>query len=82
MLAEKLWICPGCQSQFVEAWRLARHLTLTHELSRTRAWEITDQSEYVLRVAKAIYVNPTEFAEAPAHTRGQRRASRPKRRKT
>ncbi len=81
MLPERIWICPGCQSQFIEAWRLARHITLTHGLSKTRAWEIADQSEYWLRVKKALYVNPIEFGKGPAHSREQRQAGRPRRRK-
>ena len=81
MLPERIWVCPGCQSQFVEAWRLKRHLMLTHGLSETRAWEVADQSEYWLRVRKAFYINPPEFGEGSRHTREQRRAGRPGRRK-
>jgi hypothetical protein len=61
MLPPKLWMCPGCESQFVEAWRLKRHLMLTHGLNKTQAWRLTDQSEYWLRIRQAEYVNPAEF---------------------
>ena len=76
-LPERVWICPGCRAQFVEAWRLKRHLTLTHGLSQKRAWEITDQSEYWLRIRKALYVNPEEFVENTLRSREQRKSGRP-----
>lgn len=61
MLPARLWICPGCQAKFVERWRLKRHLVLSHDLSERRAWEITDRSEYWLRIRQAEYINPAEF---------------------
>jgi len=56
VLPEKIWVCGFCRAQFIEAWRLKRHLMLSHEMSETRAWALTDNSEYWLRVRRAIYL--------------------------
>jgi hypothetical protein len=79
VLPGKIWICPGCKAQFVEAWRLKRHLMLTHELSERRAWDVTDQSEYWLRIRQAEYVNPAEFG--PYDSGGQAQVKNQRRRR-
>jgi hypothetical protein len=61
VLPPRIWICPACQSQFVEAWRLKRHLMLTHELGETQAWNVTDRSEYWLRVRSSEQAVASEF---------------------
>jgi len=71
MPPEKIWICPGCKAQFVEAWRLKRHLMLTHGLSKLRAWNVTDRSEYWLRIHQAEYINPDDFGLDDGSSRGQ-----------
>ena len=57
---ERIWICPVCNSRFIEGWRLKRHLMLTHLQTTKRAWQITDQNEYWLRFRQAEYINPLE----------------------
>jgi hypothetical protein len=59
-LPAKLWRCPFCGSDFVERWRLKRHLMLSHKIRERRAWTIADNSEYWLRV-RMEYVNPREL---------------------
>ncbi len=59
-LPAKLWRCPFCSSDFVERWRLKRHLMLTHRIRERRAWTIADNSEYWLRV-RMEYINPLEL---------------------
>ncbi len=59
-LPAKIWVCPKCDSRFVERWRLKRHLMLTHSIAESKAEKIAEKSEYWLRI-KAEYVNPKEF---------------------
>ncbi len=59
-LPAKLWRCPFCNSDFVERWRLKRHLKLSHRIRERRAWTIADNSEYWLRV-RMEYVNPLDL---------------------
>jgi len=56
LLPENIWVCGFCRAQFVEAWRLKRHLMLTHDLTATRAWALADRSEYWLRIRRAVYL--------------------------
>jgi hypothetical protein len=78
VLPPRIWICPACQSQFVEGWRLKRHLVLTHELSETKAWSVTDLSEYWLRVRSSEQAVAGEFGVDAASPRpdGRRRNKR------
>ena len=59
-LPARLWRCPFCASDFIERWRLKRHLMLSHGIKERRAWTIADNSEYWLRV-RMEYINPQEL---------------------
>jgi hypothetical protein len=61
LLPDRIWVCSMCRVQFIEAWRLKRHLMSTHDLGERRAWAVTDRSEYWLRVRRVAYVRETEF---------------------
>ena len=73
-LPERIWVCPNCRAQFVEAWRLKRHIMITHELSERSAWALTDRNEYWLRVRRAAYISETEpdVSDAPQPDRRRR----------
>ncbi len=75
VLPEKIWVCGFCRAQFIEAWRLKRHLVLSHEVSETRAWALTDRSEYWLRVRRAIYLGEerTDQEDVPVKRDNRRR---------
>ncbi len=62
VLPRSLWVCPWCRAQFVEAWRLKRHLMLSHDLSETKAWAVTDRSVYFLRVLPGDYIDEMDDA--------------------
>ncbi len=73
-LPERIWVCPDCHAQFVEGWRLKRHLMLTHGLSEKRAWDVTDRSEYHLRLRRVTYVEDLDAETGPsAKPDGRRR---------
>ena len=78
VLPEKLWICRSCRSQFAEAWRLKRHLMLTHGFSETEAWEVTDRSVYWLRILTVEHVEDSEDGanRGVPKTDGRRRLKR------
>ena len=59
-LPARIWRCPFCDSDFIERWRLKRHLVQTHRRSERRARIIAENSEYWLRT-RMEYVNPQEL---------------------
>ena len=74
VLPERIWVCPQCRAQFVEAWRLKRHLMTKHGLTERRAWDVTDHSAYWLRVRRVAYVDETESdVGGMPHRDGRRR---------
>jgi hypothetical protein len=73
ILPDRVWICPWCHSQFVEGWRLKRHLILSHDLSETRARALAERSEYWLRVKRVLYVEEDPPEEKPTERRVGRR---------
>ncbi len=62
VLPAKIWVCPWCRSQFVEAWRMKRHLMATHDLSEVKAWAVADRSVYFLHVVPGEYVDELDSA--------------------
>lgn len=60
-LPERIWVCRGCEAIFVERWRLKRHLMMTHDLIEEKAWDITDRSEYWLRIPRSKNTNRFEL---------------------
>jgi len=78
VLPDRLWRCAWCKAEFIKAWRMKRHLMLTHGLSETKAWEITDRSEYFLRIGRIYRIEEdgSDDVSRPPHQDGRRRTRR------
>ncbi len=78
-LPEKIWVCAFCRAQFIEAWRLKRHLMLSHGMSETKAWALSDKSEYWLRIRRVVYLEEDglDREDVPVKRDNRRRPGNP-----
>jgi hypothetical protein len=62
----RIRVCPVCQKPFNQRWLLSRHLRTVHRLRKTKADEISENSEYLLapkylKKNPDLYIKPDDY---------------------